>query len=142
MANTAPKVTKRDFYNEMLSMIAAAKESGMSGFNFDWMTEMATKEVVGLDKKAEQAKVRAQKKKESGDQLREQLYSVLTPDLQTIAEILSAVQQVTGDTQLSAQKITTRLGDLVSLGQAIKGEVSIASPDGGKSRKLTAYARV
>lgn len=140
MTNAAPKTTKRDFFNHMLALIDAAKAAGIPGYDYDELTEMTSKEITSLDKKAEQAKARAQKNKEIGDELRQALHDVLTSDLKTIAEILSAVQTATGDTTLSAQKITSRLSQLVDLGQAIKGEVSIQSPDGGKSRKLTAYA--
>lgn len=138
--NTTPKSTKRDSFNSILSMIEAAKAAGVPGFDYDGLTDTMNKEIANLDKKAEAAKARAAKVKEQGDALRETLAGCLTADLQTIAEILSAAQVATGDTSLSAQKITSRLGDLVSLGRAVKGEVSISAPEGGKSRKLVAYA--
>lgn len=140
MTNATPKTTKRDFFNNVLALVEAAKNAGVAGFDYDEMTEMTGKEIASLDKKAEQAKARAAKAKEAGDELRDALHNALTADLQTVAEILSAVQASTGNTQLSAQKITPRLSDLVNLGQAVKGEVSIQGPDGGKSRKLAAYA--
>lgn len=140
--NSTPKTTKRELYNSMLQLIEAAKTANVGDFDYDGMTDTMAKEIANLDKKAEQAKARAAKAKEEGDALREQLAGCLTTEMQTIAEILSAVQSVTGDNSISAQKISSRLADLVSLDRAIKGEVSIKSPDGGKSRKLVAYALV
>jgi len=142
MTNATPKVTKRDFFNCLLNLLEDAKAAGVANYNYDEIAEMIHKEIASLDKKAEQAKVRAQKAKEAGDELRAALHGVLTENLQTIAEILAAVQAATGDTSLSAQKITGRLGQLVDLGQAVRGEVSIQAPDGGKSRKLAAYALI
>lgn len=140
MTNATPKTTKKDFYNTILALVEGAKSAGLTGYNFDELTEMANKEIVALDKKAKQAKERAQKNKEAGDELREQLLSTLTHEPQTLAEILAAIQAKTGDTQLSTQKITPRLSQLVDLKVAVKSEVAIQGPDGGKSRKLAAYS--
>lgn len=138
--NSTPKATKRDVFNSMLQLIEAAKSAELAGFDYDGMTDTMTKEIASLDKKAEAAKTRAAKKKEEGDALRETLAGCLTSEFQTVAEILSAAQVATGDHTMAAQKITSRLGDLVTIGRAQKGEVVIKAPDGGKSRKLVAYA--
>lgn len=138
--NTTPKTTKRDFYTSILALIESAKAAGVTGYNFEDMAESANKEIASLDKKAEQAKARAAKAKEQGDALRETVKACLTSELQTVGEILAAVQTATGDNQMAAQKITPRLSQLVDLGMATKGEVTISAPEGGKSRKLVAYA--
>lgn len=138
--NTAPKTTKRDFFNTLLDLLGSAEKAGIAGYDYAAMTDAVNKEIASLDKKAEQAKARAAKAKQQGDELREAIASTLTPKMQTIAEILAATQAVTGDSTLSTQKITSRLKDLKDLGRAVNGEVSIAGPDGGKSRKLSAYA--
>lgn len=141
--NTTPKTTKRDFYATLLDLIAEAKGANLGSYDYDVLEESVNKEIAGLDKRAEQAKARAAKAKADGDALRDTVYGVLTDQPQTIAEILAAVVAQTGDSTLSAQKITTRLSQLAdeAVGKAVRCEVSIKATEGGKSRTLAAYKR-
>lgn len=141
--NTTPKTTKRDFYTTLLDMIAEAKAANFGSYDYDALTDGVNKEIAGLDKRAEQAKARAAKAKQEGDELRETIYGVLTDEPQTMAEILAAVQNVTGDTTLTTNKLVPRLSALAdeTVGKAVRTEVTIKATEGGKSRTLAAYKR-
>lgn len=76
-----------------------------------------------MDKKADGAKKRAAEKKAEGDELKAAVASVLTNELQTIADITA---QIEGE-DVTASKITARLTQLVKAGVAYKEKVKVGT---------------
>lgn len=135
---TTSKIFKRDYLNMFSSLISDAANAGISGYDWNGMNEFIAKEIESLDKKAASAKARAEKVKAEGDELRETVFNALsTNTAMTIREIQTAI----GDEDLSAQKITARLTQLVKLERVEKTEVSVKGSD-GKSRKVNAYRAI
>ena len=82
-------------------------------------------QIAALDRKAAKAKERAAERKAAGDELRETIYGVLTAEPQTIAQIIAA----TGVEDLTPAKVSSRLGQLVSLEKVAKEKVKLESGD-------------
>ena len=82
-------------------------------------------QIAALDRKAAKAKERAAQRKAEGDELREAIYKVLTTEPKTIAQIIAAV----GDEELTAAKVSSRLGQLVSLEKVAREKVKLESGD-------------
>lgn len=133
------KTTKRETYTILADLVAAARDADLQGFDFPALETFIDKEVESLDKKAESARKRAAKKKSEGDEMRETLFGLLTTESQTIPDLLPKIREAMGDDEISAQKLTARLKQLVDLGRVDKAEVSIAGTDGGKSRRVMGY---
>jgi len=79
--------------------------------------------IAQMDKKADGAKKRAAEKRAEGDELRVAVASVLTDELQTIADIAA---QIEGE-DVTTSKITARLTQLVKAGEARKEKVKIGT---------------
>ena len=79
--------------------------------------------IAQMDKKADGAKKRAAEKRAEGDELRVAVASVLTNELQTIADIAA---QIEGE-DVTASKITARLTQLVKAGEARKEKVKVGT---------------
>ena len=135
------KTTKRANYETLIEMIDWMKENiGDEEWDYVTLDTFIRKEIENLDKKAEAAKVRAAKQKEKGDALREEIYEVLdTENFMSIPEIIKALCYA----DVTSQKITPRLTQLIDLKRAEKGEVSIpAATEGGKTRKIAGYRAI
>lgn len=91
------------------------------------------KKIEALDKKATRAKEKAAEKKAAGDELRDRVEAVLTEDWQTIADVVTALN----DEEATASKVTYRLNALVDLGVAVKDDTKIAGE--GKSRTVKVF---
>lgn len=72
-----------------------------------------------LDRRAEKTRERAEARKVEGDELREAIYNVLGDTPRTIPEILAAL----GDEELTPNKITARLTQLIKLEKVGKEKV-------------------
>jgi hypothetical protein len=115
------KLTKKDYYNEILSILTEKDES-------QELIDFVQNQIDALDKRAEKAKERAAEKRAEGDELRETVKSVLTNDFQTVENIVSAIN----DEEVSKAKVIARLTQLVTLGEVEKTDVK---SDDGKTRK-------
>ena len=117
------KITEREMY----TMISELLEG-----NGD-VVAFCEKKIAALDKKAENAKVKAAEKNAAGDELRTRVEEVLTDEWQTIAEVVAALD----DEEVTASKVTYRLNALVDLGVAVKDETKI--PSDGKTRVVKVF---
>lgn len=135
------KTTKRANYETLTSILAWMNENVENeAWDYAELTTFVAKEIENLDKKAEAAKVRAAKQKEKGDALREEIYRVLDiENFMSIPEIIKALDNA----DITPQKITPRLTQLIEFNKVEKGEVSVpAATEGGKTRKIAGYRAI
>ena len=98
--------------------------------------EFCQNQIADLDKKAAKAKERAAAKKAESDELTDLVYSVLTDEYQTIADITVVVAETVSD--VSASKVTARLTKLFNAGSIEKEQISVEDSE-GKKRKCMGY---
>ena len=137
------KITKRDYYNTLISIVAAAQNSDLpleDGVTYEGLNEFVTHEIELLDAKAASAAKRAAEKKAIGDELRDTVYNILSADdYMTIDDIVAAI----GNPDITKNKVTARLTQLSNLNMVEKTQVTIESTtEGVKSRKVSAYKRI
>ena len=120
------KMTKEMRYERLAEIVEAADIEEIERAE---MVEFIEKELGLLANKREKAKERAAQKRTEGDELREVIYALLTPELQTADAILERIE---GE-GITKAKITARLGQLVRAEKAHKEQVKV---DG---RKVMAY---
>lgn len=127
------KNTKRD---TLTAIIEAAKD-GTATFSCgnDVVIAFAENEIELLDKKAVKAKERAAAKRAEGDELADVVATVLTDELQAIADITA---QIEGE-DVSVGKVQYRLRKLAEDGRAVKGEIKIPATEGAKGRTIVGY---
>ena len=118
------KMTKAMWFEAIKAVVAASDVEQK-----DEMMEFIDAQVEQLAHKAAKAKERAAKVKVEGDELREVVLSVLTPELQTIDAITA---QIEGE-DVTRSKVTARLSQLVKAEKAVKETVT------EDKRKITAY---
>lgn len=142
MANNTKKITKRDNFNAIRAILRAANDAGIAlegneMITYESLEECIENEIILLDKKAEAAQKRADKRKVEGDALRDRIYDVLpTEEFMVIDDIKNALN----DPDVSNAMITARLKQLNDLGMVEKGMATVSSVvEGGKSKKLSAY---
>lgn len=129
------KTTKRENLESLTTLLTAAQEANIEGFDYDALSGYVANEIVLLDKKAEAAKARAAKNKAEGDPLRQEIFDLLnTTDFTTIRALVKAIDRE----DVTAQKITPRLAQLINLKQVEKSEISIEGED-GKTSKVKGY---
>lgn len=98
--------------------------------------EFCQNQIADLDKKAAKAKERAAAKRAESDELTDLVYSVLTDEYQTIADITVVVAETVPD--VSASKVTARLTKLFNAGSIEKEQISVEDSE-GKKRKCMGY---
>ena len=98
--------------------------------------EFCQNQIADLDKKAAKAKERAAAKRAESDELTDLVYSVLTDEYQTIADITVIVAETVPD--VSASKVTARLTKLFNAGSIEKEQISVEDSE-GKKRKCMGY---
>lgn len=126
------KLTKKQMFEGMIAYFnREAVEIENEAF-----VEFCRDQIADLDKKAAKAKERAAAKKAEGDELTDLVYSVLTDEYQTIADITVVVAETVPD--VSASKITARLTKLFNTGAIEKEQISVEDSE-GKKRKCMAY---
>ena len=123
---TEKKITKKENFIEIAAFLTEAGK-------IEW-ADVINHEIELLDNKAAKAKAAAAKKKTEGDALRDAVQTVLTDELQTIADITAKVE---GE-DVSAAKVQYRLNALVGAGIAVKEQITVG--EGESRRKLMAYA--
>lgn len=134
---TNKKTTKKEHFAMLRTML----ETEMVNHpNCDELIEFIDKEVAALEKKAEDARKRAEKNKAAGDELKEKIFAVLAEDeFQTTPEII----KVLGDETLSSQKVTARLTQLVNAGMVEKEDVKRPDPSNPeKNIKKVGYRKI
>lgn len=119
------KMTKKQGYETLAEIL-----SNTDIEEKDMLLDFISKEIASIETKAEKAKVRAAAKRAEGDELKETVKGLLTSEYQTISEI---TEQIDSD-EVSKQKVTARLTQLVKDGVAEKAEAKF---EGGK--KLAVY---
>lgn len=119
------KMTKRDYYEEILSILTETDLTDETSALVDFVKN----QIDTLDKRAEKAKERAAEKKAEGDELRETVKNVLTNDFQTVEDIVNALD----NEEITKAKIIARLTQLVTLGEVEKTDVK--DETSGKTRK-------
>lgn len=124
MAVTEKKITKRDRFEEIKTLLAD---------NAD-IVAFCDNEIALLDGKADKAKARAAKKKADGDALQDEVAALLTGDFQTIDAIMAGIT----DAEATKAKVQARLTKLVNAGVAIKDQTTVEVD--GKKVKRMAYS--
>ena len=134
---TNKKTTKREHF-EMLRTIMDTEM--VNHPNCDELREFLDKEIASLDKKAADARKRAEKNKAAGDELKERIFAtLLEDDFQTTPEIIKLL----GDENLSSQKVTARLTQLVNAGMVEKEDVKRPDPTNPeKNIKKVGYRKI
>jgi len=87
----------------------------------DGLLDFIDKEVATLEKRKEAAKVRAEKKKAESDVLTDKIYEILHYDYITVNDIIEQLDEE----DISANKITSRLGKLVKAGRVEKERIKV-----------------
>lgn len=137
MTNPMKKITKKDYFNALKDFIDTCDFMNEEISKEEMMTFL-TKEIETLDKKSADAKARAEKNKAAGDELRNKIFDILVEeDFMTTPEIQKALE----DEDLSSQKITARLTQLVNMGTVEKEEVKREDKD-GKTIKKVGYRKI
>lgn len=119
------KMTKRDYYEEILSILTETDLTDETSALVDFVKN----QIDTLDKRAEKAKERAAEKKAEGDELRETVKNVLTNDFQTVEDIVNALD----NEEITKAKVIARLTQLVTLGEVEKTDIK--DETSGKTRK-------
>lgn len=109
---TEKKITKRELFTAVKAELVTPE-----------LQDFIQTCIDQLDKRAEKTKERAAAKKVAGDALREDIFNVLGDTPRTIPEILAAL----GDEELTPNKITARLTQLVQLEKVGKEKVKTES---------------
>ena len=140
MTNTK-KITKRECYNTLMTMVDHVESEGVAFENEDMtcdaLREFIAHEIELLDNKAAAAAKRAQTKRDEGDALRARILDILsTEEFMTIPEITKAI----GDEDVSAQMVTARLTQASKANLVEKDNISVEI--GGKTKKLSAYRKL
>ena len=126
------KLTKKEYFT---GLIAYFRGEDVEIENEDFI-EFCQDQIADLDKKAAKAKERAAAKKAESDELTDLVYSVLTDEYQTIADITVIVAETVSD--VSASKVTARLTKLFNAGSIEKEQISVEDSE-GKKRKCMGY---
>ena len=118
------KMTKKDYFEEIKTVLEDAKETALA--------EVMAHEITLLENKAIKNKERAEARKIAGDELRDTISNILIDDLQTVDEIVEQID----DEEITKAKVVARLTQLVNLNEAIKEQIK--TEDG---KKVMAYRR-
>ena len=126
------KITKKMNYEAIIAYIKGEDTT----ITETQMIEFCEAQIADLAKKAVKAKERAAAKKAEADVLTDLVYSVMTEEFQTGAEIATAVlAQLPEDTDVTAAKVTARITKLVNAEAVVKEQVSV-EVDGKKTKKM------
>ena len=126
------KITKKQMFEGMVAYFKG-EDTAISEAQF---IEFCGAQIADLNKKAAKAKERAAAKKAEGDELTDLVYSVMTDEFQTGADIATAVlAQLGEDTDVTTAKITARITKLVNAEMVVKEQVSV-EVEGKKSKKM------
>lgn len=126
---TIQKITKRDNFNELRSLI---ETSSLSNEDQDRLLTFIDHELELLDKRKASSTKSGNK---AQDELASKIADVLTADeAQTIPQILAQID----DETVTAAKCSYRLGKMVEAGMVARESVAIKE-DGKTARKVNGY---
>lgn len=138
MENTV-KVTKVEYFEAMKTLL----NGGSVEIPATEIIAFCDREIESLHNKAVKAKERAEKNREAGDELRATILNVLSTDeAMTSNDVCAAVIEATGDDSITVQKLSSRIAQLVELGQVEKDSITIKPENGGKASKRITYRRI
>lgn len=126
------KLTKKEYFTGLIAYFHGEDVE----IENEAFIEFCQDQIADLDKKAAKAKERAAAKKAESDELTDLVYSVLTDEYQTIADITVVVAETVPD--VSASKVTARLTKLFNTGSIEKEQISVEDSE-GKKRKCMGY---
>ena len=112
------KITKKEYYDLIKNVIVEANIEMK-----DELIEFIDKQKAQIEAKAEKAKARAAEKKENGDELRDQIKSLLTNELQTVDDITNQI----ADEEVTRAKVIARLSQLVKNNEVEKTDIKVDS---------------
>lgn len=136
METTTQKITKRMVLaqvGDILDFIVS--EEFDLDVDVEAIRNYIDNEIMLLDKKAAQSKARLDKEREKGDELRDRVYALLKPEVQVLSELLPALN----DENITQQKLTSRLGQLVKAGKVVREKVTVPATETAKAREITGY---
>lgn len=116
------KTTKKEYFEKLYELVKENNE--VEEDDRKELLDFISKEINLLEKKAE----KAQEKKDT-DQLKKNIYSIISSELKNINEILEELN----DDKVTRSMIVARLTKLTKEGKVVKDEIK----DG--SRKIVAY---
>lgn len=124
------KPTKVEYYSQIRAIVEASDMEDKEG-----ALAFIDHEVGIINKKAESAKARAEKKAVEGDEMREAICSLLTSEYQTGEDITAQLENLGQFDEVTKAKVTARLSGLIKTGKAEKDMVKVE----GSKRKITGY---
>lgn len=132
--NSTAKITKRDRYNAIIEVLAAA--------NADTdLIDFCKEQIEQIDKKSAKAKETAAAKRAETDSLmeavQEALATIADGEYATINDVTDMVTN--GDEEITPAKVRYRLTKLVEGGIAESADVKVPATDGGKARVIKGY---
>lgn len=122
------KMTKKDYYMLIKDII----ENDNNIEEKEELIEFINKQVTQIETKAQKAKIKAEEKKNTGDELRDIVKSILTTELQTSEVITEKI----GREDVTKAKVIARLTQLVKLGEAEKADVKTEEGKTVKAYKI------
>lgn len=138
MTNEAVKVTKKDYYNNIIQ----AMQTGEVTIDPVDIIAFCENEIAMLDRKAEKAKERAAAKKADGDALTDAVRAALTDEFAITADITLKVAEALGDdAEVTIHRVQYRLTQLAKNGEAEVTDMKIEATENTKARTLKAYRK-
>lgn len=131
MENTVKKITKMEKFTA-LHNILIGEDTDM---DVETLIEFCKAEMAALEAKAAKAKERADKNKASNDALKETVFSVLSDEPKTAAQIAVEI----GEPDMASQKITSRLTALAKEEPPRAEKVTVKVEVDGKNVNRAAY---
>lgn len=140
---TKTKITKRDNYETLRELVlnsVTVAPGLIETSEVDQLVAFIDKELANLDKRAANAKKYAAKNKASADALTDAALNVLieADKYMTIPEVVDAILAADENIDVTPQKLTYRLSQLVKAGEVEKETTSIKE-EGKSARKVNVY---
>ena len=131
----ATKTTKREYFAMLREIVVGMVENETvpAVENPAELIEFIDKSILELDKKTEKAKERAEKKKETDDELLLKVEAALTDTFRPAEQIMEDLEDIEG---LTKQKVIARLTKLVNADRAQKKTIK------EDKRKIMGYASI
>lgn len=125
---------------EMFAAIREVFATGESDMDPSLMIEFCDAKIASIDRKAERAKERAEKRKTEEDELMKLVKDCLTDEPTTVSAITLAVNIASNEEEYSWQKVGHRLRQLVAEGFAVV-EDSVFTKETGRKSVVKTYRR-
>lgn len=132
-------MTKREFYAIVRSMIENTNDiyqCDENAYTSEDMLAFIDKAVAGLDARLTKDRERSAQKR-AEDTLLDEVYSVITDEFETVADIASRVSSE----DATVGKVIYRLNRLVSEGKVAKTEGKIPATETSKARSVKMFKR-